>query len=80
MSSLLNDFIACLIALNCRSKAIKNIKMKQKQQILGALTIAILIIIGLRFAGYRDYIPSPLLWALVAVQLGISYLWKPQTP
>jgi hypothetical protein len=54
--------------------------MKQKQQILGALTIAILIIIGLRFAGYRDYIPSPLLWALVAVQLGISYLWKPQTP
>jgi hypothetical protein len=54
--------------------------MKQKQQILGVLTVAILIVIGLRFAGYRDLIPSPLLWALVAVQLGLSYFWKPQTP
>jgi hypothetical protein len=54
--------------------------MKQKQQILGVLTVAILVVVGLRFAGYREQIPSPLLWALVAVQLGISYLWKPQTP
>ncbi|MDZ7877425.1 MAG: hypothetical protein U5L45_07140 [Saprospiraceae bacterium] len=54
--------------------------MKQKQQILTGLTVVIFIIIGLRFAGYRDMIPSPLLWALVAAQLGVNYLWKPQTP
>jgi hypothetical protein len=54
--------------------------MKQKQQIMTGLTVAIFIIIGLRFAGYREMIPSPLLWALVAVQLGLNYLWKPQTP
>jgi hypothetical protein len=58
----------------------KNKSMKQKQQIMTGLTVAIFIIIGLRFAGYRDMIPSPLLWALVAVQLGLNYLWKPQTP
>ena len=54
--------------------------MKQKQQIMGVLTVVILVVIGLRFSGYRDQIPSPLLWALVAVQLGLSYFWKPKTP
>jgi hypothetical protein len=54
--------------------------MKQKQTILGVLTIVILIVIGLRFAGYRDNIPSPLLWGLVAAQLILSYGWKPKTP
>jgi MFS superfamily sulfate permease-like transporter len=54
--------------------------MKQKQTILGVLTIVILIVIGLRFAGYREYIPSPLLWGLVAAQLIVSYAWKPKTP
>ncbi len=54
--------------------------MKQKQQIMVVLTIVIFIIIGLRFAGYREQIPSPLLWALVAVQLSLNYFWKPQTP
>ncbi len=54
--------------------------MKQKQQIVGGLSILIFIVIGLRFAGYRDVIPSPVLWVLVAVQLALTYLWKPQTP
>ncbi len=54
--------------------------MKQKQQIMTVLTIVILILIGLRFSGYRDQIPSPLLWALVAVQLVLSFFWKPKTP
>ena len=54
--------------------------MKQKQQIMTILTIAIFIVIGLRFSGYRELLPSPLLWALVGVQLGLNYLWKPQTP
>ncbi len=54
--------------------------MKQKQTIMAVLTVVILIIIGLRFAGYREMIPSPLLWVLVAIQLGVSYLWKPTQP
>ena len=54
--------------------------MKQKQQIMTVLTIVLLIVIGLRFSGYREQIPSPLLWALVGVQLALNYLWKPQTP
>jgi hypothetical protein len=54
--------------------------MKQKQQIVNVLTVIILIVLALRFAGYREYIPSPLLWLLVAAQLGITYFWKPQTP
>ncbi len=54
--------------------------MRQKQQILTALTVSIFIIIGLRFAGYKEQIPSPVLWVLIAIQLGVSYLWKPQTP
>jgi hypothetical protein len=54
--------------------------MQQKQRLMMGLTILIFIVIGLRFAGYREQIPSPLLWALVAVQLGLNYLWKPQTP
>ena len=72
------------IVLICRSKCILQFKnkkkMKQKQQIMGVLTVVILVVIGLRFSGYRDQIPSPLLWALVAVQLGLSYFWKPKTP
>jgi hypothetical protein len=52
--------------------------MRQKQIIMGVLTVIILIIIGLRFSGYRDVLPSPLLWALVAVQLVLSYFWKPK--
>jgi hypothetical protein len=54
--------------------------MRQKQQIMTALTVIIFIIIGLRFAGYREQVPSPVLWVLVAVQLGMNYLWKPTTP
>jgi hypothetical protein len=54
--------------------------MKQKQTILTILTIVILIVIGLRFAGYREYIPSPVMWVLIAVQLGVGYLWKPTNP
>jgi hypothetical protein len=54
--------------------------MRQKQQILTALTISIFVIIGLRFAGFQEYIPRPIVWVLIAIQLGVSYLWKPQTP
>jgi hypothetical protein len=53
--------------------------MKQKQQILTVLTILILVLIGLRFAGYREYIPSPLIWAGIAAQLALQYLWKPKS-
>jgi hypothetical protein len=54
--------------------------MKQKQTIMLVLTIVIFIIIALRWSGYRDMIPSPVLWVLVAIQLGVSYLWKPTQP
>jgi MFS superfamily sulfate permease-like transporter len=54
--------------------------MKQKQTISAVLTVIILIIIGFRMGGYREYIPSPILWVLVGAQLGLSYFWKPKTP
>jgi hypothetical protein len=54
--------------------------MQQKQRISTGLTIVIFIIIGLRLAGYRDVIPSPVVWALIGIQLAVSYLWKPTTP
>jgi hypothetical protein len=52
--------------------------MQLKQQISTALTVALLILIGLRFAGYRDYIPSAVIWIGIAAQFGIRYLWKPK--
>jgi hypothetical protein len=54
--------------------------MQQKQRISTGLTIAIFIIIGLRFAGYREVIPQPVVWALIGIQLAVAYLWKPTTP
>jgi hypothetical protein len=44
------------------------------------LSVLILIIIALRFLGFRDMIPSPVVWTLIAIQLAVTYLWKPQTP
>jgi TM2 domain-containing membrane protein YozV len=54
--------------------------MQQKQRISMGLTVLVFIIIGLRFMGYRDMIPSQVVWGLIAIQLAVSYLWKPQTP
>jgi predicted RND superfamily exporter protein len=57
-----------------------NSKMKQKRTIMTVLTVLILIIIGLRMGGYRDYIPSAVVWVAIALQLGLSNFWKPTNP
>jgi hypothetical protein len=54
--------------------------MKQKRTIMTVLTVLILIIIGLRMGGYRDYIPSAVVWVAIALQLGLSNFWKPTNP